>query len=146
MKEAIDRHRHQKIDYQQKFLKLKLETLRRESVASKQQIQSQYMQTVREMRDDALSQLNNSIYQMQRERRRGDNDSADPLFFFSNNRAQQVVQQTAYNREVSILSGVAKHVGFPAAPVIKKARPNELEDDMRNMGVSQTLAVLRADC
>ena len=138
MKDAVDRHREQKIKYQQTFLKYKLETLQRESVATKHQIQSQYMQTVRELRDRSLDELNKEFYQVQRERRCGDDDVPDPMYLFSNNRTQQITQQMAYNNEVSILSGVAKHVGFPAAPAIRTARPSELEEDLRIMGVSRS--------
>ena len=141
MKEAIDRHRQQKENYQRTFLKYKLATLQRESVATKHQIQSQYMQTVRELRDRSLDSLNKEFYQVQRERRNGDNDVPDTMYLFSNDRAQQVRQQTAYNAEVSILAGVAKYKGFPAAPELKSVRSGELEEDLRNMGVSQVCRV-----
>lgn len=45
------------------------------------------------------------------------------------------MQQSAYNREVSVLSGVAKHVGFPAAPEMEGARPSEVDSDMQAMGL-----------
>ena len=140
MKEAIDHNKKQKTMYQQTFLKYKLETLQRESIATKHQVQSQYMQAVRELRDQSLDQLNKEFYQVQRERRSGNSNVADSLYLFSSNRSQQVRQQTAYNSEVSILSGVAKYVGFPSAPAIENARPNELEDDLRGMGVSSTIS------
>ncbi|KAG8530818.1 uncharacterized protein KY384_004175 [Bacidia gigantensis] len=135
MKEVVDHHRNLKIEYQQTFLKYKLETLQKESVAKKHQILSQYMQTVRDMRDRSLDQLNKEFYQVQRERRSGDGDIPDYLYLYTNKRSQQITQQTAYNNEVSILSGVAKYVGFPTAPNIQKVRTDEAEEDMRNMGV-----------
>jgi hypothetical protein len=58
---------------------------------------------------------------------------------FPTRRSQQVAQQTAYNTEVSILAGIAKHVGFPAAPDVAGARPSEIEDDFQIMGVGFTL-------
>lgn len=36
------------------------------------------------------------------------------------------------------MAGVAKYVGFPAAPTLAGARPSELEDDLEKMGVSLT--------
>ena len=54
-------------------------------------------------------------------------------------RSEQIRQQAAYNLEVSILSGVAKHVGFPAAPELRAARPTEIDDDFRAMKVSPVL-------
>jgi hypothetical protein len=37
---------------------------------------------------------------------------------------------------VSVMSGVAKYVGFPAAPSLSVARPSEIEEDFEKMGVS----------
>jgi hypothetical protein len=52
-------------------------------------------------------------------------------------RSDQIRHQTAYNLEVSILSGVAKYVGFPAAPDISTARSTDVDDDLRAMKVSR---------
>jgi len=59
----------------------------------------------------------------------------DYLYSFPRKRSALIKQQTAYNNEISILSGVAKWVGFPAAPTIGHARPKEIDDDLRGMGV-----------
>ena len=135
MKEAIDQRRDQKIEYENTLLKYKLKTLERESIANKSQAHSQYVQTVREVRDSHLDRLNKEYYQIQRERRSCEGDVPDYMYKFTTKRSQQITQQTAYNMEVSILSGVAKHVGFPAAPRISQARPKEIDYDLRNMEV-----------
>ena len=135
MKEVIDQRRDQKIQDEQIWRKYKLQTLQRESVANKAQIHSQFMQTAREARLSHLDQLNKLFYQLQRERRSCEGDVPEYMYKFTTRRSQQITEQTAYNNEVSILSGVAKHVGFPAAPDISKARPQEIEDDIRSMGV-----------
>ncbi len=136
MREAIDQRRDEKIEYEDRLMMFKLQCLQRESVANKGQSHSQYMQTVRDVRDTHLNKLNKEWYQYQRERRSCEGDVPDYAYTFSSKRSQQITQQTAYNAEVSVLSGVAKYQGFPAAPLITKARPTELEDDLRNMGVS----------
>ena len=136
MREVIDQRRDQKIEYEHTMMKHKLTTLQRESVANKAQIHSQYMQSVREIRDVALDRLNREFYQLQRERRSCEGDVPEYMYNFTTKRSQQITQQMSYNSEVSVLSGVAKYVGFPAAPDISKARPNEIEDDLRAMGVS----------
>ena len=136
MTKVIDQRRDQKIRYEQTLLKYKLQALERESVANKAQALSQYMQTSREIRDAYLEKLNEQCYQLQRERRSVEDDVPDYMFTFPVKRSKQIMQQSAYNSEVSILSGVAKHVGFPAAPEIRMARPKEVEDDLRSMGVS----------
>ncbi|KAL9635313.1 MAG: hypothetical protein Q9164_003536 [Protoblastenia rupestris] len=135
MKEAVDQRRDEKIRYQRTHLRYKLQSLQKESVATKHQALSQYMQTVREVRDRSLDQLNKEFYQIQRERRSVEGDVPDFMYTFTDKRSKQITQQTAYNVEVSVLSGVAKHVGFPAAPRIRIARPNELDEDMQNMGI-----------
>ena len=94
------------------------------------------MQDVREIRDRVLEQVSKEWYQIQRERRSWEGDVPDYSFKFSTQRSQQITQQMAYNTEVSILSGIAKYVGFPAAPEIVGARSNEVDDDFQSMGVS----------
>ena len=136
MKETIDQRRDQKVEYENKLMNFKLMTLQTESVANKAQAHSQYMQTVREVRDSYLESLNKKIYQVQRERRSCEGDVPDYMYAFTTRRSQQIIHQTAYNTEVSILAGVAKYVGFPAAPEISSARSKDIDDDLRSMGVS----------
>ena len=136
MKDVIDQRRDQKIHYEKTLTKYNLQTLQRESIANKAQAHSQYMQTVRDTRDSYLEQLNEDFYQLQRERRNADGDVPDYHFTFPMKRSEQIKHQTAYNTEVSLLSGIAKHVGFPAAPEISKGKAKEIEDDLRSMGVS----------
>lgn len=146
MRESVDAHCEQKINYQRTFLRLKLETLQKESIATKHQVHSQYIQSVRELRDEFLDRLNKEFYQVQRERRSADGDSSHLSYLFPNSRPEQIMQQTAYNSEVSILSGIAKYIGFPAAPSVNKANQAELEEDFRSMGVgSMPKAMLHAD-
>ncbi|CAF9937790.1 MAG: hypothetical protein ALECFALPRED_007392 [Alectoria fallacina] len=136
MKEVIDQRRDQKVEYENNLMKFKLMTLQRESIANKAQAHSQYMQTVREVRDSYLESLNKKYYQVQRERRSCEGDVPDYMYAFVSKRSQQITLQTAYNREVSILAGVAKYVGFPAAPEITSARSKEIDDDFRSMGIA----------
>ncbi len=142
MKDVIDQRRDQKLKYEQNLIKYKLQTLQRESIANKAQAHSQYMQTAREIRDSSLEKLNKEFYQLQRERRSVDGDVPDYMYEFSTQRSQQIKHQTAYNAEISILSGFAKYVGFPAAPEISKAKPKEVEDDLRSMGVSHVVRLV----
>ena len=141
MKNVLDQRREQKVKYENTLLKLKLETLQRESIAKKAQAHSQYMQTARDIRESYLARLNKEIYQLQRERRNADSDVPEYILEFTAKRSQQIKEQTAYNNEISILSGVAKHVGFPAAPEIGRARPEEIEDDLRSMGVCDCVLI-----
>ena len=72
---------------------------------------------------------------LQRGRRSLGCDETEYMIKLPEKRSDQIRQQTAYNLEVSILSGVAKYVGFPAAPDISAARPSEIDEDLRAMKV-----------
>lgn len=133
LKKVIDKHLEDKIQYERTLLKYKLIALQKKSIAEKAQIHSQYMQSVRDIRERTLEQLQKESYQLQRERRHVEGDVPDYSYLFTTNRAEQIANQTAYNTEVSILSGIAKYVGFPAAPEIAGARPNEIEEDLQAM-------------
>ena len=135
MVEAISAQRRERIQHARTVFNFKVKALQNKSVAERTQHFSQYMQTVRDIRDRSLEQANKEWYQIQRERRTPDEDKTDTMYHFSMKRSDQVAQQTAYNTEVSILSGIAKYVGFPAAPEIEGASSTEIEDDLRKMGV-----------
>lgn len=132
---VIDRRRDEKIEYEETLLRYKLITLQKKSIAEKAQIHTQYMQTAREIRERTLEKLHKESYQLQRERRNAEGDVSDYAYNFPTKRSQQITNQTAYNTEVSILSGIAKHVGFPAAPPLSALRSSEIEEDLQSMGV-----------
>ena len=136
--EAISSQRKERIAHARTVFKYKAKALQTKSVAERTQHFSQYMQTVREIRDKSLEQANKEWYQTQRERRTFDDDKINTTHHLSTKRSEQVAQQTAYNNEVSILSGIAKYVGFPAAPEIEGASSTEIEDDLRKMGVRRS--------
>lgn len=136
MMECIDQRRNEKIEHEHILLQYKLQALERTSVGERAQHHSQYVQTVRDIRDRTLEQANKEWYQIQRERRSWDGDLPEYMYMFPTRRSHQIAQQTAYNAEVSILSGIAKYVGFPAAPEICGAPLSDIDDDLRSMGVS----------
>ena len=135
MVKAIGQQKLQRIQLAKINFDYKLGALQTKCISERCSIHSQYEQTVRETRDDALSRANAECYQIQHERRKMDKDNVGRMYHLSTNRADLVAQANAYNREVSILSGVAKYVGFPAAPEIEAANLDEREEDLRKMGV-----------
>jgi len=140
MVECIDHRRDEKIAQAKIRLQYKLECLQRKSIAERAIAHSQYMQTVRDTRDKILEQANKEWYHIQRERRSCDEeDQQIYLYQFSTHRPHQIARQIAYNKEVSILSGIAKYRGFPAAPEIAGAKPNEIDEDLKKMGVRNSL-------
>ncbi len=135
--QCLDQRREEKIQLERVLLGYKLQVLENKSVAERSQLHSQYFQNVRAIRDRKLEEVGEQWYQIQRDRRgcEGIANSSDFTYQFPTRRSQQITQQTAYNLEVSILSGMAKYVGFPAAPSINGARPSEVDEDFQNMGV-----------
>lgn len=101
------------------------------------------MQSVREVRDNSLERANQEWYQIQRGRRALDESAVDRNSLTAAKRHDLVAQQNAYNMEVSILSGMAKWVGFPAAPEVTGASQSEMDEDLRKMGVRAHNIVVR---
>ena len=97
---------------------------------------AQFYQAVRESRDSTVAELGEEWYQIQQERRRAANTIPDYGIRFPTTRTQAVKNAVSYNKEVSILSGFAKHVGFPAAPTINGASDEQLEADLEAIHVS----------
>ena len=136
--QTVTRRRDSKIRQEMKLLEYKKQALRNETLATRAQKHSQYFQEAREIRERVLDELGKQWYDIQKERRAAQADELERYTKpFPTKRSDQVRQQTKYNLEVSILSGVAKHVGFPAAPEIEGARPRELDDDLKAMKISR---------
>lgn len=138
---CIDERRDEKIAYERHLLRHKQETLERITAAERHQHHSQYVQTVRDLRTTIISDCNRRIHELQRGRRQLGVEEIEYSMKLPEKRSEQIRHQAAYNLEVSILSGVAKYVGFPAAPEIKAARPADIDDDLRAMKVSGCLVL-----
>ncbi|KAL8980661.1 MAG: hypothetical protein Q9205_004323 [Flavoplaca limonia] len=136
MNQVLEQRRDEKIRYENTLLKYKLGSLENKSKAEKAQVHGQYMQSVRDIRDWNVEQVNKEWYQIHKERFGRENNVPEYMYLFPTRRSQQITQQTAYNKEVSLLSGVAKYRGFPAAPEICGAKPSEIESDFEKMGIA----------
>ncbi|KAL2199016.1 Sds3-like-domain-containing protein [Corynascus similis CBS 632.67] len=130
MLQCLEERRAEKIRRSTLELQFKLSVLRRRAVAERAQIMSQFYQAVRESRDETVAELGQEWYQIQQERRRAANTIPDYGIRFPATRAQAIRNAVSYNKEVSVLSGFAKHVGFPAAPSINGASEEQLEADL----------------
>lgn len=133
MLKCIEERRQERIRRSEVELQLKLSVLRRRAVGERAQMMSQYYQAVRESREKVLEELGQEWYEIQQERRRYANTIPDYGIPFPASKAQTIRQAVAYNKEVSILSGFAKHVGFPAAPPINGVAEDQLESDFEAM-------------
>lgn len=135
MIQCIDDRRAEKVDTAKQLMKHKLLCLERQTIAQRHQLHSQYFQAIRDLREKSLAECNHRIHELQRGRRQFGVDEVEYAIRLPETRLERIRQQRAYNLEVSVLAGVAKYVGFPAAPEIKSARPSEIDDDFRAMKV-----------
>lgn len=136
MLQIVDERRDERIRVAEKTREFELQALQRSAVAGRSQILVQFKQDVRDIREKTIEQLGNQWYEIQHDRRSYAGNVPDYTLKFPTRRSQQVSNQVAYSNEVSILSGVAKYVGFPSAPAMAKATNAELLEDLEKMGVS----------
>jgi len=137
--DCVNKYRDEKQDTEQQLLVFKVGALKRKSVAERAQINSAYFQTIRDVRERHMEKMSEHFYRIQRERFKSPQVTPTYTIPFPDKKVAQVTQQTAYNKEVSILSGVAKYVGFPAAPELNPTPESELNADLQKMGVSHVL-------
>ncbi|KAL6239379.1 hypothetical protein BDW75DRAFT_138860 [Aspergillus navahoensis] len=134
--ECIRGYRDAKIKYEHTLFQYRLKSLLNKSQAERAQAHSTYFQRARDIREHHSSAISKQFYSIQHDRFKTDDVSPQHYIPFPTRRSQQIAHQTAYNQEVSVLAGVAKYVGFPAAPLLSSARPAELDDDLEKMGIS----------
>lgn len=134
MLRCIEERRDERIRASSCRLEYERECADRAAVARRSLILGQYYQTVRDIREKSIEQLGKEWYSVQHDRRGYAGSVPDFALKFPA-RKQQISHQVAYNKEVSILSGVAKYVGFPAAPAMASASAAEYEEDMEKMSV-----------
>jgi hypothetical protein len=136
MMQCVDARRDERLRIADRELELNIESLERRAVAQRAQIQSQFFQAVRESRERTLAELGQHWYDIQHERRKNANNIPEYGIRFPQSQSQRIRNALSYNREVSILAGIAKHEGMPAAPEMQGATAQELEDDFDAIAVS----------
>ncbi|KAK0250137.1 Transcriptional regulatory protein [Friedmanniomyces endolithicus] len=134
---CVNARREKQMREAQAFYHYRLTSIRQRTLGDRSQLQSQYHQHIREMRESVMYQLGEEWYNIQKERRQQHQEKNDAYIYkFPAKKSAQIRQQAKYNQEVSVLSGVAKYVGFPAAPDINGAEGDLLEDDLKAMKIS----------
>ena len=141
-KACIDARRETKIRQAETELAYKAGALERKALADRAVSHGQYVQEVRDIREKNLEAMNCAFSTLQRERRQWKNRDPQYIYAFSSNRSTQIKHQQSYNKEVSLLSGIARYEGFPAAPDLSQARDNDREDDLRKMRTSRHQSAL----
>lgn len=135
MKACVDARRDERLRVIDAELQLNMETLKRQTTARRAQIFSQFFQTIRETREGALEELGRQWYEIQQKRRQYANAVPDYGLRFPTKQSQRVANAVAYNKEVSILSGIAKRTGFPAAPEMTGLTAGEIDADFAAINV-----------
>ncbi|KAL1897889.1 Transcriptional regulatory protein [Sporothrix stenoceras] len=130
MMQCVNDRRDEKLRVIDVEYSFNLQTLKRWAVARRSHIHGQYFQSIRESRELVLEELGRQWYQIQQQRRRHANTIPDYGLQFPSAKPQRVKDAITYNTEVSILSGIAKYEGFPAAPQIKGASSTQVDDDL----------------
>ncbi|KAJ5563654.1 hypothetical protein N7535_008818 [Penicillium sp. DV-2018c] len=133
--ECVQRHCDAKVKYEKSLYRYRMKSLMHKALAERAQAHSTYFQRIRDARERHSSAISKQFYAIQHDRFKTDELSPHHIIPFPTRRSQQIAHQAAYNQEVSIMAGVAKYVGFPAAPSLMGARPNELDDDLEKMGI-----------
>lgn len=133
--QCVDARRDRKIHLEQVLYQYKLKALQTKFMAMRSQIHSQYYQTARDVREQKLEEVGERLYKMQRDRRQWEGIVPDCAFMFPKDRTRQIATQTAYNREVSLLAGIAKYAGFPGAPEIASLSAQDITADLQAMGL-----------
>ncbi|KFZ15751.1 hypothetical protein V501_02579 [Pseudogymnoascus sp. VKM F-4519 (FW-2642)] len=136
MMHCIDARRDEKLRIEMRRADYTRETIEKSAVGKRAQILSQFYQEVREIREQKLELLGKQWYEIQHDRRAHGSSVDDYALRYNTKKEDQVRDQYAYNLEVSVLSGIAKYRGFPAAPAMAPATSTELEDDFKKMGKS----------
>lgn len=142
--QCIDARRDERMRIADKQHTYKLQCLKKVAVAQRSQILAQYQQEIRSIREKKLEQLGEKWYKIQNDRRSSAGVCPEFSLRFPRKRNQQLSNHIAYCNEVSILSGVAKYVGFPAAPNMAPASATELEEDLEKIVVGLSITAILA--
>lgn len=137
MKSCLDERLEKKLTEINNEHDLTLEALDRVAIARRSQIWGQFYQGIREKREQFLARLNSEWYDTQNARRSA-HSVPDYGVQFPTNPAQRTRNAVAYNTEVSFLSGLAKHEGFPAVPAMRGASLAEMDEDFAAFKVSRS--------
>ncbi|KAF2859091.1 hypothetical protein K470DRAFT_259123 [Piedraia hortae CBS 480.64] len=134
---CVDARRERQVREAYAYYALRLQSIRRTTLGERAQLMCQYDQEVRDLRDRTLAELCRDSASLQRERRQQYQKDEQYLYKFPADRDAQLLRQAKYNHEVSVLSGMSKYVGFPAAPDVQGANDGQADEDMREINVTR---------
>jgi hypothetical protein len=146
MMKSIEERRDEAMRKNAAEYEFKLQAIFTRIKAERHQLMSQWFQTVRDIRETALEKCNKRLFQLQKERRRAGTDSVELPLLYNPKKAEQIRQHNARSKEVALLSGIKRYRGFPAAPEITGLTQDEIDADLRAMGVSSYVISCHQQC
>lgn len=134
---AVDARLQKQVREAHAHYNYRMKAMKERVLGERSGMHAQFYQSVREIRETSLDKLGEEWYAIQKERRGGSElaEEAAGSYRFEKDRAVQIKRQAKYNREVSVLSGLAKWVGFPAAPDLEGVDQSGVQGDFRAMKV-----------
>ncbi|KAK9480605.1 Sds3-like-domain-containing protein [Lipomyces japonicus] len=128
--DQIGLNRHQKIRLAERHRHYRRICIQNQTKSYRDQIHQQFFKDRAELRTGLISDTTESWYKITRERVAL--DEVAPFFGFRipDKRSTIVRQRQAQYQEVAILTGIAKYIGFPAAPDVSTATSEEIAEDM----------------
>lgn len=102
---------------------------------------SQFAQDKQKLRATLLSKTSAEWFQIHREKRVIDMAVPEYGYIVPERRSIQAKQRREHEAEISVLTGLKKFVGFPAAPVISVASLREIETDLAEMGIFRSIGI-----
>lgn len=136
MKQCLDELHEEKLRKINKEYEYTLRAHDEVAVSRRAMAWGQFYQGVREKRLEMMSELNREWHDTQNARRHA-HSAPDYALLFPSEPAQRVRNAVAYNTEVSVLSGMAIHEGFPSAPSMHGVSTTEVEEDLDSIKVSR---------
>ncbi|KAG5362324.1 Transcriptional regulatory protein [Yarrowia sp. C11] len=135
--EHISKMREDKIKLAKTRRKYKLQCINNQTRASRVQIHQQFLKDQGDARSGLLLKTTEEWYRVNRERRAMDLMVPDYGYTIPESKSEQIHQRNAQVNEISLLSGISKYVGFPAAPVISQATEDETAEDLTALGLQR---------
>ncbi|KTW26837.1 uncharacterized protein T551_03299 [Pneumocystis jirovecii RU7] len=134
--EKITERRKRKYDIAVAFRDMLIKSIKDEFIAHQYEIQSNFLESKRKLREKILLRTGKKCFQIYHERRLMET-SLVPEYGFSipNKRSVQLKHRRAHELEVTFLAGLKAYIGFPAAPEIKNASKDEIMQDLEEMRI-----------
>jgi hypothetical protein len=131
----IEERREEKLRLAKKHLEYKQKCIAIQTRAGREQAHQQFMKEVADSRASLLLRTTEEWYRVNRERRAMDTLVQDYTFRPPESHSSQLRELSSLNYEISLLTGISKYIGFPAAPEIKPLSDDELDADLSALGL-----------